>query len=53
MNDQLARDIEILAELFKAGGWSELRVESEAVSLLLSNDREAACLNDAQPHATE
>lgn len=38
MSDKLARDIEILAELFKAGGWQEVRVESEEISLLLSND---------------
>ncbi len=40
----LARDIEILAALFKASGWHELRVESEGLSLLLSNDSAAAPL---------
>ncbi|GGY95770.1 acetyl-CoA carboxylase biotin carboxyl carrier protein [Novosphingobium colocasiae] len=44
MSDQLARDIEILAELFKAGGWAELRVEGGGLSLLMSNDRAAAGL---------
>ncbi|WP_037516525.1 acetyl-CoA carboxylase biotin carboxyl carrier protein [Sphingobium yanoikuyae] len=38
MSDQLARDIELLAELFKTGGWQEVRVESQGISLLLSND---------------
>ncbi len=38
MSEQLARDIEILAELFKSGGWREVRIISEGVSLLLSND---------------
>ncbi|WP_374414013.1 acetyl-CoA carboxylase biotin carboxyl carrier protein subunit [Novosphingobium colocasiae] len=42
MSDQLARDIEILAELFKAGGWAELRVEGGGLSLLMSNDSAAA-----------
>jgi acetyl-CoA carboxylase biotin carboxyl carrier protein len=40
-SEALARDIEILAELFKAGGWREIRVESVGVSLLLSTDRTA------------
>lgn len=44
MSDQLARDIEILAELFAAGGWSELRVEGDGISLLLSADIGAAGL---------
>ena len=38
MSDKLARDIEILAELFKAGGWQEVRIQSDEISLLLSND---------------
>jgi len=38
MSDQLARDIELLAELFKTGGWQEVRIESQGISLLLSND---------------
>lgn len=37
-SEQLARDIEILAELFRAGGWTELRVEGEGISLLMSSD---------------
>jgi acetyl-CoA carboxylase biotin carboxyl carrier protein len=37
-NTRMAADLEILAGLFKAGGWSELRIESPGVSLLLSND---------------
>lgn len=47
MSDNLARDIEILVELFKAGGWSEVRVESEGVNLLLSTDRSTAALGAA------
>jgi len=38
MSDQIARDIELLTELFKAGGWQEVRIESQGISLLLSND---------------
>lgn len=44
MSDQLARDIEILAELFKAGGWQEVRIESEGISLLFSNDPAATSI---------
>jgi len=44
MSDRIARDIEILAEMFRAGGWAESRVESEAVSLLLSTDETSAPL---------
>ncbi len=35
---RLASDTEILAELLKASQWSELRVESESLSLLISED---------------
>ncbi len=42
MSEQLARDVEHLAELFKTGGWSELRVESEGISLLLSTNPDTA-----------
>ncbi|MFW2830431.1 acetyl-CoA carboxylase biotin carboxyl carrier protein [Sphingomonas sp. ID0503] len=38
MSEQITRDIAALAELFKAGGWSELRVEGGGISLLFSND---------------
>lgn len=44
MSEQLARDIAILVDLFKSGGWSELRVEGEGISLLLSNNRATAPL---------
>jgi acetyl-CoA carboxylase biotin carboxyl carrier protein len=47
MTGQLARDIEILVELFKAGGWSEVRLESDGVSLLLSTDRATPSLGSA------
>lgn len=36
--DRLAVDLEILVALFKSGGWRELRVESEGLSLLISED---------------
>ncbi|ETI63698.1 carboxylesterase [Sphingobium sp. C100] len=45
MSEQLLRDIEILADLFKAGGWTELRVESGAISLLLSKDKATLSLD--------
>lgn len=52
MSDQLARDLELLAELFKAGGWRELRVESPGVSVLFSTDADAASLGaTATDHA--
>jgi acetyl-CoA carboxylase biotin carboxyl carrier protein len=38
MTDRIVQDIEALALLFKAGGWDELRVEYDGVSLLFSND---------------
>lgn len=46
VTDNLARDVEILAGLFKAGGWSEVRVESEGLSLLLSEDVATPSLGD-------
>ncbi|BBF69959.1 acetyl-CoA carboxylase biotin carboxyl carrier protein subunit [Sphingomonas bisphenolicum] len=51
MSEQLLRDIEILADLFKAGGWTELRVESGAISLLLSKDKATLSLDGAQQAA--
>lgn len=45
MSDQLLVDFELLARLFKNGGWSELRVKSGDVSLLLSKNADA-CLDD-------
>ena len=44
MDGRLAADLEILATLFKDGGWKELRVESQGVSLLISTDRTAPAL---------
>lgn len=38
MSDPLARDIALLVEAFKTQGWQELRVETDTLSLLLSND---------------
>jgi acetyl-CoA carboxylase biotin carboxyl carrier protein len=38
VSDPLARDIAQLVEVFKAHGWRELRIETAAVSLLLSDD---------------
>lgn len=54
MSDQLLVDFELLARLFKEGGWSELRVKSGDVSLLLSNDVNASLADqgDTQPVAT-
>lgn len=45
MTEQLARDIETLAELFKSGGWSEIRLTSGSISLLLSSDRQSPSLD--------
>jgi biotin carboxyl carrier protein len=45
MSDRLARDVHVLAALFKAGGWSELRVEADGIQLLLSTDPDAAALD--------
>ncbi|MGE4303194.1 MAG: acetyl-CoA carboxylase biotin carboxyl carrier protein subunit [Novosphingobium sp.] len=47
-NEHLARDIELLAELFKAGGWSEIRVESAGLGLLFSTDRLTPALGVAR-----
>lgn len=38
MSEALVTDLQQLVELFKAGGWRELRVESEDISLLLAID---------------
>lgn len=51
MAGQLARDIEILADLFNAGGWSEIRLESKGLSVLLSTDRTTPSLGSAGPAA--
>jgi len=48
MSDQLVNDLEILAELFRNGGWRELRVESAEVGVLFSTDAGAASLG-AEP----
>lgn len=44
MDGRLGADLEILAALFKDGGWKELRVESKCVSLLLSTDKTTLAL---------
>lgn len=46
MSDQLLVDFELLAKLFKDGGWSELRVKSGDVSLLLSKDGNASLIDE-------
>lgn len=38
MSEALARDIALLADLFKAGGWREIRVEGSGLAILLSDD---------------
>lgn len=45
MSAPLVRDLEILAELFRSGGWRELRVESGGVSVLFSTDLAAVSLS--------
>lgn len=42
MTAELARDVAAIAELFKSGGWTELRLEADGLSLLLSMDANAA-----------
>ena len=42
VSEPLTHDIEVLAALFKAGGWSELRIETSALSVLLSDDPQAS-----------
>jgi acetyl-CoA carboxylase biotin carboxyl carrier protein len=41
MGDRLADEIALLAAMFSAGGWTDLRVESGAFRLALSTDRAA------------
>ena len=48
MSGSLARDVERLVALFKAGGWSEVRVEGGGVSLLLSTDSATTRLGEEQ-----
>jgi len=38
MSEGFARDLELLADLFRAGGWRELRVESDKLNILFSLD---------------
>ena len=52
MNPQLLADIEALAKLFREGGWRELRVSSEGLSLLLSKDEGASLELGAPPTST-
>ena len=51
MNTQLLADIEALASLFREGGWSELRMSSEGLSLLLSKDEGASF--ELEAHSTQ
>jgi biotin carboxyl carrier protein len=46
MSEALASDLAQLVDLFRRSGWSELRVEGEAVSLLLSNDPDTPGLGE-------
>ncbi len=46
MSDPAIHDLERLAELFKAGGWTELRVESDGLSLLFSTDPATASIGE-------
>ena len=52
INPQLLADIEALANLFREGGWSELRVSSNGLSLLLSKDEGASLELGARPIST-
>jgi biotin carboxyl carrier protein len=47
MSEDLARDLMLLAELFKGGGWREIRVETGNVSVLLSTDASAEAMSVA------
>ena len=47
MSEHLARDLHILIDQFKLGGWKELRVEGDGISLLLSSDTSAIPLDGA------
>jgi len=47
MSDQLAHDLELLADLVRNGGWRELRLESAGVSVLFSTDADTASLGAA------
>jgi acetyl-CoA carboxylase biotin carboxyl carrier protein len=51
VSGNLARDLEILTDLFKAGNWRELRVRSDTLGLYFSLDPAAGGL-DARPTAT-
>ena len=47
MSEAILRDVHKLAELFKAGGWKELRLEFPGGSLLLSEDLTTPSLGGA------
>ncbi len=48
MSEALARDLEALADLFKAGGWREIRIEAAGLGVLLSADPTTHALGAAQ-----
>lgn len=49
MSKQLVRDLQILIDQFKLGEWKEMRIESDAISLLLSTDCAAGGLDSGAP----
>lgn len=49
MNEALARDLEVLARSFEAGGWRELRIETDGLSVLFSTDPAAGGLESGHP----
>ena len=53
MSEAILRDVQKLAELFKAGGWKELRVEFPGGSLLLSEDLTTPSLSGAAVAAAQ
>ena len=48
MSGNIPGDIARLIELFASGGWRDLRVQSQGISLRLSNDRDAPGINHQQ-----
>ena len=48
MSENLIRDLEALTDLFKIGGWSELRVEAGGLSVLFATNPTTAGLEDGE-----
>jgi len=52
MSQSTTRDLELLADMFKSGGWREIRVEANGINVLFSTDTMTASLGHTAPLAS-